>query len=79
MLIGRDWHAKGGPLVLETVELLRARGVDAVLDVIGVTPPEAAGAEYITAHGVLDKSRPEDMARFAAVMRRAARARLQEH
>lgn len=70
-LIGRDWHAKGGPLVLETVELLRARGVDAVLDVIGVTPPEAAGAEYITAHGVLDKSRPEDMARFAAVMRRA--------
>ncbi|MGK7662139.1 MULTISPECIES: glycosyltransferase [unclassified Marinovum] len=42
-----------------------------MLDVIGVTPPEAAGAEYITAHGVLDKSRPEDMARFAAVMRRA--------
>lgn len=54
----------------ETLRLLRARGVEAELDVIGVTPPEGAGA-HVTAHGFLDRSRPAEMAQFERVLRRA--------
>lgn len=71
VLVGRDWYAKGGPLVLETLKLLRTRGVDVVLDVIGVIPPEEAVEDFVTAHGLLDKSQPEEMAQFERILRRA--------
>ncbi|MDO6730170.1 glycosyltransferase family 4 protein [Marinovum sp. 2_MG-2023] len=71
VLVGRDWWAKGGPLVFETLVELRARGIDAVLDVIGATPPREHIADFVTVHGVLDKSLPNEMATFEAVMRRS--------
>lgn len=71
VLVGRDWQAKGGPLVLETIRLLRARGVDAQLSVLGLDPPSSHEPDFITFHGMLDKWKPDHMARFEAVMRRA--------
>ncbi|MGY3668907.1 glycosyltransferase family 4 protein [Marinovum sp. KMM 9989] len=70
-LVGRDWYAKGGPLVFETITQMRAKGLDARLDVIGVDPPAEHQGDFVELHGVIDKSRPEEMARFEAVKRRA--------
>lgn len=71
VLVGRDWEAKGGPLVFETVKLLRAGGIDARLAVMGVEPPAEVDKDFVTVHGMLDKSDPAEMAQFEAVMRRA--------
>lgn len=71
VLVGRDWFAKGGPLVFETVKLLRADGIDAQLAVMGVHPPTGFDADFVTSHGMLDKSDPAQLAQFEAVMRRA--------
>lgn len=39
--LGQSWHRKGGDLAVKTGEILRSRGHDASLTLIGVTPPEA--------------------------------------
>ena len=64
LLIGRDWFAKGGPLAFETMMALRARGVDAMLTVIGCVPPEFHVNDWVTVHPSLDKSVPEQMSQF---------------
>lgn len=71
VLITRDWQAQGGPLALDTVRQLRARGVAAELDVIGAAPPGVTPdvTPGVTLHGPLD--RPEDAAARARVLRRA--------
>ncbi|MDA7427751.1 glycosyltransferase family 4 protein [Primorskyibacter aestuariivivens] len=71
VLVGRDWFAKGGPLVFETIKVLRNRGIDAQIDVIGVEPPEFNRADFVKVHGLLDKADPEQFARFESVLRRA--------
>ncbi|MDG5489274.1 glycosyltransferase family 4 protein [Sphingomonas sp. BGYR3] len=72
VFVGYDWHRKGGPLALASYRALRARGVEATLDIIGCSPSEARGIDGVTVHGRLDKSSPADAARFAQVMRDAA-------
>ncbi len=69
LFIGRDWFAKGGPLVLEMVNLLRAEGVDVRLDVVGCTPPESA--PWLRVHRSLDKAKPDDLARLTSLFRGA--------
>ena len=71
LFIGRDWFAKGGPLVFETLQTLRARGVDARLTVIGTHPPEFHRDPAMTIMGPLDKSQPDQMAQFAVALRTA--------
>ncbi len=71
MIIGRDWFAKGGPEAFETMNILRARGVDARLTVIGCTPPKFHINEYVTALGALDKSKPDEAARLDSALRSA--------
>lgn len=71
LLIGRDWFAKGGPLVAETIALLRARGIDARLTVIGCHPPQEHLSDAITVLGLLDKSVPDQLAQFDAALRKA--------
>ncbi len=70
LFIGRDWWAKGGPLVAETVRLLRARGVDARLTIVGCIPPlEQAG--WLEVHPALDKAVPAQLAIFHEQFRKA--------
>lgn len=71
LLLGRDWFAKGGPLVFDTIQRLRNQGVEAELDVIGVEPPEFHRADFVRVHGLLDKSDPAQMSQFEELMRRA--------
>ncbi|MDQ2089359.1 glycosyltransferase family 4 protein [Marimonas arenosa] len=71
LVIGRDWFAKGGPLAFDTMQNLRARGLDARLTVIGTTPPEFHINEHVTVLGHLDKSNPDEAARFHAALAQA--------
>ena len=71
LFIGRDWFAKGGPLVHETLQTLRAQGVDARLTVIGTQPPEFHRDPAMDILGPLDKSVPDQLARFDSALRGA--------
>ncbi len=71
LLVGRDWQAKGGPVTAETVALLRARGLDARLTVIGCTPPPEIDRAGLSVHPHLRKSDPTELAVFQDAFRRA--------
>jgi len=64
LLIGRNWFAKGGPIAFDTMQMLRARGIDARLTVIGSTPPDFHRNEFVTVHHHLDKADPAQFAVF---------------
>lgn len=70
LFIGRDWEAKGGPLVLATIERLRAAGIDAHLAVAGCVPP-IAPVDWLEAHAELDKSVPAQLAQFKRLFAQA--------
>jgi glycosyltransferase involved in cell wall biosynthesis len=55
LLLGVDWHRKGGDLVLQTAELLRNGGINVHVDVVGCFPPYTA-PNYVTCHGFVSKA-----------------------
>lgn len=64
LVIGRDWFAKGGPTAFDTMQILRARGMDARLTVIGCIPPERYRSDHVTVHPQLNKAVPAELATF---------------
>jgi len=71
LMIGRNWHAKGGPISYETMQILRKKGLDARLTVIGCTPPEECRSDHMTVHPNIDKSIPEQLEVFTSALRSA--------
>lgn len=71
LLVGRDWWAKGGPITAEAVRQLRAQGVDARLTVVGCNPPDLNLGDAAEVIPSLDKSIPEELARFTKLFRRS--------
>ncbi|MEZ5715951.1 MAG: glycosyltransferase family 4 protein [Paracoccaceae bacterium] len=71
LVVGRDWFAKGGPMAFDTMKALRARGVDARLTVIGAQPPAFHLNDHVTVLGPLDRSQPDQAARFDAALSQA--------
>ncbi|SHJ03284.1 glycosyltransferase family 4 protein [Wenxinia saemankumensis] len=71
LIVGRQWEAKGGPLVLRILQRLRAEGADVRLDVVGCDPPDARAAPGVTVHGHLDKADPAQFADFTRLFRSA--------
>lgn len=67
VFIGREWHRKGGDLVLAAVRDLHARGLDPALTIIGTTPPEPLppGTRVIQ---FLDKNAAEGARTFNELM-----------
>lgn len=60
LTMGVKWRRKGMDTAVETLDALRARGVDAHLDVVGVQPPAAEWhREHVTYHGFVTKSTQE--------------------
>jgi glycosyltransferase involved in cell wall biosynthesis len=51
--VGVDWERKGGDMAVSTVAALRARGIDARLNVVGPVQVSRA-ADWLTPHGRLD-------------------------
>ena len=71
LVIGRDWFAKGGPIAFDCMTLLRTRGVDARLTVIGCVPPDFHQNGHVTVHPQLDKSVPDELAQFNLALEHA--------
>ena len=72
LLVGRGWHRKGVDLAVQTTGLLRDRGVEAILDVVGSDPP--AGADlppWVRCPGALEKDDPRAGLRMSALYREA--------
>lgn len=56
---GVEWHRKGMDIAVETVDALRARDLDASLDVVGVMPPDESWRRaHVRYHGFLSKGDP---------------------
>ncbi|HGG04702.1 MAG TPA: glycosyltransferase, partial [Aliiroseovarius sp.] len=70
LFIGRDWLAKGGPLVLAVVQALRAAGQDARLTVVGCVPP-GAPEPWMKVHPSLDKADPVQLATLQSLFQNA--------
>lgn len=69
LMIGRDWIAKGGPLVVEVLDHLHALGIDAHLTVVGCAPPDEHRREQMTVHDYLRKDDPTERETFEALLR----------
>lgn len=59
-IVGMDWKRKGLPLLVDLIPLLRARGVDAQIMVIGGCPDEYARLEFVRYEGRIDKRKEAD-------------------
>lgn len=55
LFVGVDWDRKGGDLVLETAERLRAQDLSVYVDIVGCNPPYVV-PDYVIQHGFLSKS-----------------------
>lgn len=71
LLIGRDWYAKGGPVVFDTLNILRERGIDAHLTVVGCVPPPENMNDFVTVHPQIDKSVPDQLAIMDELLRKS--------
>lgn len=71
LFVGKDWSRKGGEIALGALNRLRAEGIDAHLTIVGCTPGHLKGRPGVRFAGFLDKNRPRDAARLAALYERA--------
>jgi glycosyltransferase involved in cell wall biosynthesis len=69
LYIGKYWKYKGGETAIAALRVLRARGVDVSLAMIGEIPEEFRGEPGLEAVGYLDKSRRRDYRRFLRLLR----------
>lgn len=73
LFVGVSWERKGGDIAVEVVRHLRELGVNAVLDIVGVTPPaEVLSREYVRCHGFLRKTDEVQFGKLMDLYRRAA-------
>lgn len=57
LFLGVDWNRKGGDVAVETVDWLNSHGCKAVLDVVGVKPPETVASNpAVIYRGFKDKN-----------------------
>lgn len=62
LFMGVEWKRKGGDIALETFRLLKQKGINPHLDIIGCVPPHDLSAEKnITITPFLDKNKEEDL------------------
>mgnify|MGYP001574913613 CR=1 FL=1 len=61
LFLGVEWDRKGGDIALETFCLLKQKGIDPHLHIIGCMPPHNLSSEKnVTVIPFLDKKNPED-------------------
>ena len=74
LYVGKDWERKGGPLAVEVAAQIRQAGRKVRLHVVGCNPElgDAAGPDgFVTVHGLLYQSDPEQSAKLAELFLRA--------
>lgn len=70
VFIGRDWKRKGGDTLVAVVATLNRAGFQTHATIVGADPSGLDPRQF-TVHPFIDKNKPEDFARFAAIMRDA--------
>jgi len=59
LFVGVDWERKGAQIAVDMTSVLRARGVNVRLTLVGCSPPRTVSLpEYVTVIGKLDKTTP---------------------
>jgi glycosyltransferase involved in cell wall biosynthesis len=68
LFVGRDWRAKGGPIVMAALEKIVSRFPDVRLTVVGVRelPDAVRRVPWVEDLGLLDKTKPDEAARLSA-------------
>ncbi|MCQ8847325.1 glycosyltransferase family 4 protein [Alteromonas stellipolaris] len=67
LFIGKDWERKGGKKCLEIFQLLRSRGYNANLTIIGCNP--VVNDPHITLFPYLDKNTKKDLVTYEEVLK----------
>ncbi len=68
LFLGTEWERKGGNIVLEIFSLLKQKGIDPHLHIIGCVPPhDLSEEENITIIPFLDKNKAEDCLQFQKI------------
>lgn len=68
---GVEWARKGGDIAVDTIRLLREKGYDAILHVVGVKelPQYCMDCKYIVNHGFLDKNDISSYNKYIDILR----------
>lgn len=70
LFIGVEWSRKGGDIALNVVKKLNEKGITAVLNIVGCTPP-IDQLTFCKCHGFLSKKSPSDMDHLEKLMKAA--------
>jgi hypothetical protein len=70
LLVGVDWHYKGGDVAVEVAAELNRRGLPTKLHVVGCDPPPSS-PEFVVPHGFISKSTVEGTSLMTSLFRRA--------
>ncbi|MGH2554013.1 MAG: glycosyltransferase family 4 protein [Chitinophagaceae bacterium] len=69
LFLGVEWERKGGDIVLETFQLLKQKGLDPRLHIIGCIPPhDISGEKNIIIIPFLDKNKPEELQQLQEIL-----------
>jgi len=74
LYLGKDWERKGGPLAVQVAEQIRQGGRKVRLHVVGCSPElghDAGPNGFVTVHGLLYQSDPEQSAKLAELFLRS--------
>lgn len=70
---GVDWERKGGRFAIEVVKILRDRGIDSKLIVVGPEsmPDDCKSHDFITFYGFLNKNVPSDYSKYIGIFKQS--------
>jgi len=72
LFIGREWHRKGGDLVVDTARILIEKGLNVQVDVVGPKRiPREARQPFVRDQGPLDPAHPEERTHLTDLFREA--------
>ncbi len=69
LFVGVDWDRKGGPIILETLELLNSKGYNISLTVVGCNPPKSHPKMKVIPF--LDKNKEKDSKKLDQIYKKA--------
>ena len=70
LFVGMDWNRKGGQKAVEVVQLLRERGHDAELNILGARIPDSL-PKWVIAHGRVNKFTADGWTKYKTLMETA--------
>jgi glycosyltransferase involved in cell wall biosynthesis len=72
IFVGLDWYRKGAPIAIDAAAVMRARGANVRLTLVGCVPPRTVNLpEYVTVVGRIDKATQKGRALLSALYRQS--------